>query len=168
MARIRFLSINLPWVGGGASWEYVKDQDKITATQVVRLLEDRRVLFGDRHLEDELHCLHSVFEIRRYLTERLTTDDISDDLARALKGMRAACRRFIEAGGPDGTHFRQYRQVEPSSKFSLALGDFRSRMGFYIAALGLRYEVEVEEDLAAILPPTPTPEDDDLSWVPGF
>lgn len=162
----RITGVSTPWVG--LQWENVKDQDKFTANAVIAFLEDRRVLFGDRHLEDQRHCLASVFEIRAFLTLRLTTDDIGSDLARMLKALRATCREFIDAAGPDADNFYIPHGELQSDPFSLALGDLRSRIGIYLDLIARQYELEMTEELAQILPPEVEADDDDLSWVPGF
>jgi hypothetical protein len=166
MERKRITGVSTMWAG--LQWENVKDQDKHTARAVIAFLEDRRVLFVDRHFEDQEHCLKSVFEIRAFLTQRLTADDIGDDLAETLKVARAACRAFIEAAGPGAQNFYGHRYGMMSDPFSLALGDLRARIGVYVEAIARQYKLPVAAELASIMPPQPSPNDDDLSWLPGF
>jgi hypothetical protein len=74
--------------------------------------------------------------------------------------MRAAARRFVDSAGPDYRkwfdHGRRPFGVDP---FSLALGDFRALMGVHVALLAKRYDLEVEDGLTSILPPTPKSRD---------
>ncbi|MGH3500951.1 MAG: DUF6650 family protein [Nocardioidaceae bacterium] len=165
MSRYRVTGINLPWFG--VQWEKVKDVDRNTATAVISFLEDRRLLFGDRHGGDEVQCLRSAFDIRHFLTTQMEKD-IGDGLRSMLGAMRGTCRKFIEAAGPNARNFRRRPGRGPSSSFSLALGDLRSSMGFYVATLSDQYKLTVDENLASILPSRPDAEDDDLSWFLGF
>lgn len=81
--------------------------------------------------------------------------------------MRAAFRQFVERGGPDGVHFQGRRSMHSPDPFGLALGDLRSRVGEGVERIAWRYDLEVDYELARILPPT---DDDgtDPSWLIGF
>jgi hypothetical protein len=52
-----------------------------------------------------------------------------------------------------------------ANPFGQALGELSSLVGIQVALLVDRYKLNVEEDLLSIFPP---PDDQDLSWVPGF
>lgn len=67
---------------------------------MITFLEDRRLLFGKRHSEDELHCVRSAIEIRRFLTEELTNAKPGKSLAESIRAMRTAMRAFVDAAGP--------------------------------------------------------------------
>jgi hypothetical protein len=54
----------------GAQWERVPG-DREVAEQTITILENRRVLFGERQLEDHRYCLSSVNEIRHVLTAQI-------------------------------------------------------------------------------------------------
>ena len=150
-------------LGVGLSWEKTPD-DAAVARKVLAYLEDRRVLFGERHSEDERYCVKSAIEIRNYLTERLAGDQkLGKDLANALRVMRAACRKFIEAGGPEGRWFAGLGGGWPSDRFWLALGELRATMGHQIAGLASTYNILVEDELRSLLPPEPR--DDDARWL---
>jgi hypothetical protein len=166
---IRITSIS--GFGFGLQWTEVPG-DKDIARRVLAFLENRRVLFGDRHWEDEVDCIRSAIEIRNYLTQELGATRPDRSLATSLRAMRAACRKFVEAAGPNGVNFysnRLYREADP---FSLALGDLRTLVGVQVALIAFRYDIPVEDDLATIIPP-PVSDDDsdddaDKSWIPGF
>jgi hypothetical protein len=83
----------------GVQWTKTA-RDKDIARAVVVFLEDRRVLFAHRHVEDEQHCVESVLQIRTFLTEQIMQAKPGKDLKLALRHMRSACRRFLEAAGP--------------------------------------------------------------------
>jgi len=80
---------------GGVSW--VAPEAEVTvARRVIRFLEDRRVLFNPSELEEPQHCVQSVIEIRRFLTDELG-ELPDDDLAAQLGALRAACRKFLDS-----------------------------------------------------------------------
>jgi len=136
--------------------------DKEIAKQTITFLEYRRVLFGERHCEDEMHCVISANEIRHFLTVKIG-DARSRDLIESLRAMRAASTQFVDAAGPEARNFRHEWGAE--NAFGLALGDFRTLMGVQIARIATQYDLTIEDDLAAILPP---PDKEDLGWIPGF
>jgi hypothetical protein len=137
--------------------------DKEAAEITITFLENRRLLFGDRHAEDEMHCVQSANEIRHFLTAQIGAAH-SKDLVESFRAMRAACRRFVEAGGPYARNFH-VRPGWPDNIFGLALADLRTLVGVQIARIAKQYDLSVEADLAAILPP---PDEENLSWIPGF
>ena len=157
--RYRLTGLSLPWLG--AQWERVPG-DKEVAEHMITFLENRRLLFGERHLEDEMHCVRSANEIRHFLTGQISTARTSD-LVESLRAMRAACRKFVDTAGPNVRNFRG--EWQGSNRFALALGDLRTLMGVQIARLAKQYDLAVEDDLAGILPP---PDEEDLAWMPGF
>lgn len=157
--RYRLTGVSLPWFG--AQWERVPG-DREVAEQTITFLENRRVLFGERHVEDHYYCLSSVNDIRHFLTAQINAAR-SEDLRASLRAMRAACRKFVDAAGPNA---RNFEPGWPSSNaFGLALGDLRTLMGVQIARIATQYDLDIEDDLATILPPH---DEDDPSWIPGF
>jgi hypothetical protein len=162
----------MPYVptGGGAfgfslNWEKVPGDEDV-ARRVVIFLEDRRLLFGERHSKDELHCVHSAIDIRKFLTQELTNAKPGKSLDRSLRAIRAACRNFVEAAGPDARNFR-YHHGHQTDRFSLALGELHSLVGLHLAAIANQYGIEIEDDLARILPPDVSA-DNDPSIIPGW
>jgi hypothetical protein len=67
--------------------------------------------------------------------------------------MRAAFRRFVERGGPHGHNFQHHRSIYEADPFSLALGDLRTQVGEQLARIAWRYSIEIDDELARILPP---------------
>lgn len=91
LSRIRGFSI----MGTGVSWNASTPERQI-AGKVVSFFEDRRVLYNNYELEMPEHCVKSILEIRKFLTEQvgiLKTTDSS--LTDNLKSMNAACRKFL-------------------------------------------------------------------------
>ena len=147
----------------GVQWTKTA-RDKDIARAVVVFLEDRRVLFADRHVEDEQHCVESVLQIRAFLTEQIKQTKPGKDLEVALRHMRSACRRFLEAAGPRGREF-WHHPGSGHDPFFLALGELRASFGAQLALILSQYPMRLERELASILPV----EDDGegLSWLPG-
>lgn len=149
--------------GFGVNWEKT-DGDEQVARSVVLHLEDRRVLFGERHLADPGHCVQSALEIRGFLGDQITQARPGKGLEASLRFMRAACRKFVDAGGPHGINFSQSgNDVDP---LSIALGDLRTGIGMQLAIILSQYPQEIEDGLASILPAVEDSEDSD--WMPGF
>lgn len=57
--------------GFSVNWEKVPGDEEV-ARRVITFLEDRRVLFGMRHMEDEQYCVDSANQIRHFLTDQLS------------------------------------------------------------------------------------------------
>ena len=55
---------------GGVSWQS-SDLEVSAARRVIAFLEDRRVLYAPDELEVPDHCVHSVLEIRHFLSGEL-------------------------------------------------------------------------------------------------
>src|SRR4051794_33321804 len=85
---------------GGLSWE-ASELEISAARRVIAFLEDRRVLYSPNELEVPSHCVHSVLDIRRFLSAELGKLDGDSEFAGSLRAMRAACRRFLERVGVD-------------------------------------------------------------------
>jgi hypothetical protein len=160
--RVRPTGVSLP-PGFGVQWEFV-DSDKELARRAIVFLENRRLLFGLRHLEDEMECVKSAIEIRHELTALIPATRPGGGLEQSLRAMRAACIQFVNAAGPGAMNFRGWHG-DSAGPFGQALGELRSLMGIQIALVVSRYDLEIEEELASIFPPT---DDEDLSWLPGF
>lgn len=149
--------------GFGASWEPATS-DAAVAESVVRYLEDRRVLYASADVEVAEHCIASVLEIRRELTEVLSQGGVGPVLGGSLRAMRASCRAFLERLrlDPNLDQFEIVRRYhdDPYRPIGLhdwvlnqAIGELRGVFGVHIALMAARYGIEVEEDLASILPP---------------
>lgn len=150
----------------GVQWQKTEGDKKI-ARDVVTFLEDRRLLFGDRHCEDEAHCIASALEIRTFLTEQIGRAKSGKELEGSLRFMRTACRQFVEKGGPHGRDFFRAHSMYEADGFGMALGDLRTSIGHQLAVLLSQYPMPIEHELAGIVPKA---DDDgrDLDWLPGF
>jgi hypothetical protein len=140
--------------------------DKDIARRVIIYLEDRRLLFGERHTEDQMHCVDSAIGIRNFLAQELTNAKPGKSLEASLRAIRAACRKFVEAAGPNDRNF-MYQDGPQTDRFSLALGELHTLVGLHLAVIANQYDLEVEDDLAQILPPDVSA-DNDPSIIPGL
>ncbi len=137
----------------GISWN-PPPADVTVARRVIAFLEDRRVFFVDESIEVVDHCVRSVIEVRHYLTSEI--QQLGDgELSGSLRAMRAACRKFLEAiDAPDGimVPYGHHHGHWGSWRFSGALGELRSTFGIHIAKIAAQNGLDVEDDLARILP----------------
>ena len=156
----RVTGVSLPWIG--MQWERASG-DKEVAQQTIIELENRRVLFGDRHSGDEMYCVNSANEIRHFLTGQISAAKPGKDLANSLRAMRAACRKFVDAAGPNADNF--HPGWPENSRFVVSLGELRTLIGVQVARIAAQFDLPIEEELKTIVPPT---DEDDLGWVPGF
>lgn len=97
--------------------------------------------------------------IREATTATLQELPDKSEAAGSLRALRAACRRFLEEPRPDFRnlsprrldHWDDRDDYDPG--FFTALGEFRATVGIHIAMLAHRFDLDVEGDLAAVLPP---------------
>jgi hypothetical protein len=140
----------------GISWNPPQTHIAV-ARRVITFLEDRRVLYNPYHMEDPRHCIESVIEIRQFLTAELSNLSGDEELVQNLRAMRAACRKFLdtvqESDGRRG-FAGHFRSGSDSWIFNSALGELRGVIGIHIAALAAQHGLDIEGDLATILPAT--------------
>jgi hypothetical protein len=149
----------------GISWD-PPHADIVVARRVMTFLEDRRVLYNPFEVEVPAHCMESVLEIRRYLTDIMMEHGQADELQENLRAMRAACRRFLERMqiNPQDEDSRILRRAARRGlsytdfMFNQALGELRGVFGIHVAQIAVKYGLDVEDQLASIFPLEPTPE----------
>jgi hypothetical protein len=150
---------------GGISWQ-ATETEMAAARRVISFLEDRRVLYAPDEMEVPAHCVHSVLEIRRFLTVEVGKFDNGSELAASLRAMRAACRRFLERVGADGRDavlYANHRGHWASWTFYGALGEMRGTFGIHLARIAAEFRLDIEDALATILP-----ERDEGDALPGL
>ncbi len=139
----------------GVSWN-PPESERAIARRVIAFLENRRVLFSPFEWEVPDHCAQSVIEMRHFLTHELLAIDANKEIAQSLRAMRAACRKFLDDdpwhGSPRGHPSRWMLES--------ALGELRGVFGIHVARLAAQYGLDVEDDLAAILPSADEESDD--------
>lgn len=150
----------------GAQWNPPESEVTI-ARRVLAYLEDRRVLYNPDSLEVPAHCVDSVIQIRHFLTSEIATLPEKSTLSASLRAMRAACRKFL-----DTLHERQPQIVDAAWRpghwaswhFNAALGELRGVFGIHVAQIAAQHGLDVEKELASILPVED--ENDDTGNVP--
>lgn len=137
----------------GISWNPPEPETRV-ARRVIAFLEDRRVLYNPSEMEVPDHCAQSIVEIRKYLTTEIQSMNDSSGISESLRAMRAACRKFTTTVGDrsDIIRFGAHRGHWASWEFNGALGELRGVFGVHLAKLAASYGLDVEDDLASILP----------------
>lgn len=133
----------------GVSWTPPKFEST-TAGEILVFLEDKRVLYRDFDVEMPQQSIYSVNEIRNYLTEHLQKLDAASELGKSVKDLRLACRKFVNTVEDD--RLNNSNQVIQTAVFNRALQDLRKTFGKNIAKMSLSYGLDVEDDLATIMP----------------
>ncbi|WP_342360952.1 DUF6650 family protein [Terrarubrum flagellatum] len=138
----------------GASWD-IGNPERDAIRGLLTFLEDRRALYVPLYLEVAGEVERSAHEIRRRCTEALTLVGERSAAKENIRAIRAACRRFLEEPHPEFRNLmhRDFGRFSDQANFFTALGELRARVGTEIAALASRYDIELEPDLASILPP---------------
>lgn len=151
------------------SWTPGESSRKI-ARDVVLFLEDRRVLYIPSEMECPGHCVHSVLDIRSFLTTQLQRATDDETLSGYLRAMRIACRKFLDRMNHNERKERDFlRHADSwghwaSWEFASALGELRGTFGVMLAQLAASYGVDVEDELASIIPGDDTPDDNRPSF----
>ena len=131
----------------GVSWNPPETQRDIVRKLII-FLEDRRALYNPFDIEMPVYVGRSIIEIRHQLTEILENLGESSEISQHLRAMRAACRKYL-----DNTcnhlnpryHFRDFEVFA-------SLGELRAVFGIHIAQLCVKYGIDIEQDLASIIP----------------
>jgi hypothetical protein len=141
----------------GVSWNPPKS-DREIVRELITFFEDRRALYNPYDMETSMWVVESVLEIRKKLTDTLEKIDENSDITPHLRAMRAACRKFMDESGKFEKH-RHYHM----EKFFTDLGEMRAVFGIHIGQLCVKYGINIESDLATILPI----EDDEIKKIKG-
>jgi len=138
----------------GIQWN-PSEAERVLARRVLTFLEDRRVLYSPSQMEVPSHCVESVLRIREFLTAELGKLDAASDIAASLRAMRAASRKFLTAVDVDNRApiiYGAERGHYASWIFNGAVGELRGVFGVHIALLATKHGLDVEDELAAIIP----------------
>lgn len=141
----------------GVSWNPPEPERKV-AQRIICFLEDKRVLYNSFSTEFPDDCHFSVLEIRKYLTLEMQKIDRNTNLYGYVSAMRIACRKFVNTA----VYHREYnfsagceviKEHKPSGwMFISALGELRGTFGNMVAQIAAAYGLDIEDDLATILP----------------
>ena len=121
------------------------------------------MLYSPYEVELADHCVMSVVDIRRFLTDVIGHGGVADELTTALRAMRSACREFLtdlqievddKRGSLDnlGRGLRGYQNGLQDFMLNQALGRLRGVFGMYVAQVAVAYDIDIEDGLASILP----------------
>lgn len=132
----------------GVSWQPTENEQDV-ARKLLVFLEDRRALYNPYNIEMPEYVDRSIIEIRHELTDTLKNLDEDSEISPHLRAMRAACRKFLNQTASRHRHSYHGRE---NAEFFAALGELRAIFGIHIAQLCVKYGVDIEEELAAILP----------------
>jgi hypothetical protein len=134
-----------------------KRTERDVASRVVVRLEDCRALFNDFELEVPSHGVTSISKLREFLTDEIQSLNGEGLLAKQLRAMRAACRKFLDNSVPSG-HLEIMRPLDvfkggvETWRFCVALGELRASCGLALALMMNAYGLDCESELARILP----------------
>jgi len=128
----------------GVSWNPPKTERAIVRKLLI-FLEDRRVLYVPYDFEMPAYVDQSIIEIRKRLTDDLELLDEKSEISGHLRAMRAACRKFLAQ--PAKRYLRMHNE-----EFFAALGELRAIFGIHIGQLAVKYGIDLEQELVAILP----------------
>jgi hypothetical protein len=78
-----------------------------------------------------------------------------------------AFRQFVDAAGPNARNFKGHSGWPGMDPYSTAVENLRALIGLHLAVIAGEYGIEIEPDLAQILPPDASA-DDDQSFLPGW
>ncbi len=136
--------------------------DVVVARKVVTFAEGRRVLFSSYTNEVPDECVTSVVEIRDFLTDTLMHGGINEGLEGRIRLMRRYCITFLAAVGaiaheappnaPRPRLFSDGRWRMHDYDFGQALGQLRAGLGLQVALNAASYGLDLEDELAAVLP----------------
>jgi hypothetical protein len=131
----------------GISWN-PPATDRDVVRKLITFLEDRRALYNPYNIETPIFVDRSILDIRKEFTDMLQSIGDNPDISPHLRAMRAACRKYmneVDNQTRPRFHFRD-------SEVFAALGELRAVFGVHIAQLAVKYGIDVEDELASILP----------------
>ena len=130
----------------GVSWQPPEPERAIVRSLLI-FLEDRRALYNPFAFEMEHEVANSVLEIRTTLTDALQRLQEPSKAISNIRAMRTACREYLDNSRDEGgVGWR-------NSGFLVHLGRLRTIFGYHIGQLAVMYGIDVEGELAKILPP---------------
>ncbi len=140
----RITGISIPIFG--ISWNPPESERKIIRSLLI-FLEDRRVLYNPFAFEMEHQVTYSILQIRETLTKTIQHLSERSGAVPVLKAMQAACREYLDSSN-DPSEFGWHNYG-----FLAHLGRLRAIFGYHIVQLAVMYGIDVEGELAKILPP---------------
>lgn len=139
---------------GGIQWRDPGPSDTELVRQFIVFMEDRRVLYNAMDLEVLSQVESSIHEIRAHCTKALQALPNNAFAVNPIRLIREAGRRFHDDRNEDFRFFdngwRDGREGSPG--FFAALGAYRAITAYQVAMLAAGYEIDIEGELARVLP----------------
>jgi hypothetical protein len=152
----RITGISTPWFG--VQWSDPGPSDRERIRRFFIELEDKRVLYNPQWLEVRSQVDTSVDNIRAICTEALKTFSDRDFATLPISNIRAACRRYLDETALEfpcvGFNPLDERRGGMSAGAFVALGAFRASVGQEVARLSAFYDLDVQGELATVVPAT--------------
>jgi len=124
------------------------------ARKIIIFLEGRRVLFDAFGSEALCQCIESVTKIKEYLTSELPAIDDNSELNTYIRAMRKASNKFLSCFPQDKQDKCRYCKegTQEYWYFVSAIGELRGVFGVMIGQIAKAYGLDVEDELAQIIP----------------
>jgi hypothetical protein len=135
-----------PW---GIQWKPIA-VEITTARNLLRLLEDRRVLYQAIEMEGPAYCLASVERMREKLTRVLQEVNVKSPFGKDVAKLRRASRKFCDIVGNPG--FDGLTLPIQKSILARELAKLRKVAGSVVAGIAINFKLDVEDELASIMP----------------
>ncbi|WP_462247813.1 DUF6650 family protein [Ekhidna sp.] len=139
------------------NWEYSTTEKDYVRDLIIEL-EDKRVLYAEAALESIGGTIHSINELRTTLKTFLkTVGNGTHELVITANDMQRACRKYlnsVEIINTDDTKYIFFHNLSfhDQERVGLALGELRTIFGLHVGKLSVIYEIDIEEELASIIP----------------
>lgn len=148
--RPNAISVSAGGIGAGVGWENLPSDADVARLLFVDLA-DRRVLFNPGEWENPLHCVRSVLDLRRRLTDLIGQLPPTSTLCSDLEQLRAVCRTFCDTMDP--TQQPPFLVGFPGDMHATraALTTLRREFAEVLRDLPKRYHVTPEDHFAAFL-----------------
>jgi hypothetical protein len=137
---------------GGIQWNPPTDQRRL-AKQVLDELNNRRVLYAPFYQENEQACINSALDLRENLKSIIDAAPDRSPVYKCAKEIQKACRTFMSKTEQLDFSVRdRATSVATRAMFEQSLTKFRRSVGETTKNLIAAYELDVEDELAAIIP----------------
>lgn len=123
-----------------------------TAEAVMAFLAQRRVFYNILDEERATACWFSVNQIRQELTKHCQVHGPRTELGKILRAMNRDCRKFVSALEKHRLLDGQGAYVINRSLKDQAIIQLRLAFGRHVARMVLTYGIDVEDELAIIIP----------------
>jgi hypothetical protein len=138
---------------GGISWADAGPGEGEIVRRFLVFLEDRRVLYNAMDLEVVSQVHRSIEEIGEQCTKTLEATAPKAFAVLPVRAIREASRRFHNDEREAFRFFdRGWSNHDGGPGFFVALGSYRATVGQQVALLAAHYDLDIEGDLASVMP----------------